>query len=459
MPDVKYTLLPHLRQGLSGLIADEDEYLDPEVSNPTLTKARPSIKVKIAAKGVKVSDGEEETLTFGSSEEYEREASIYGPGDIIGIGADSIVRNDPLDWNTNFEPNYLPYVEFWDEDFPWRYTPLAPFGTNDDAKRLRPWVTLVVLKEDEFSRIEEFNGILPRIKISDAVEDYNTIFPDDKSLWAWAHVHVNDEITGSDLAAKLDNLKTKVENDPAIAVSRLLCPRRLQENTGYYCFLIPTFESGRLAGLGQFDEESADLLKPAWKWGEDPEEAEFPYYYDWFFKTGKYGDFESLVNLLQPIVLDPSTIGSREMDIQTLINDDFAEPPEEVFTVPLGGVLRPVMEEIPDDIWWMEDPPNDEPAAYKTTIANELNKSGEYLTTAPTSDPIITAPIYGRWHAKTNNLDPELADWIHKINLDPKLRAIAGAGADAVKKNQELFMQIAWEQVKMWKKPTGFFKN
>lgn len=368
MADVKFTLLPHIRQGLSGLIADPDHNLDPESTTTNIAKARPTITVKIAAKGLKVADGEEETLTFGSNSEYEREASIYGPGDIIGIGAESIVRTDPLDWNTNFEPNYLPYVEFWDEDFPWRYTPLAPAGSiavspeepePEDTWKLRPWVTLVVLKEDEFSKVDEFNGVLPRIKISDAVEDYNTIFPDDKSLWAWAHVHINDELTGSDVPAKLDQLKTKLENDPAIAVSRLLCPRRLQENTGYYCFLIPTFESGRLAGLGQFDEGSANLLQPAWEWGEDPEQAEFPYYYEWFFKTGKYGDFESLVNLLQPIVLDPEIIGSREMEIQTLINDDFVEVPEEVFTVPLGGALRPVMEEIPDDIWWMEDPPND----------------------------------------------------------------------------------------------------
>ena len=75
-----------------------------------------------------------------------RDVALYGPGDIVGIDRRAIVRMEPRDWITNFEPNYLPYIEFYDEDFPWRYTPAAP----DGAARLRPWLTLVVLKEDEF---------------------------------------------------------------------------------------------------------------------------------------------------------------------------------------------------------------------------------------------------------------------------------------------------------------------
>ena len=47
----------------------------------------------------------------------------------------------------NFEPNYLAFIEFYDEDFPWRYTPAKPDGDN-----LRPWIFLLVLKEDEFER-------------------------------------------------------------------------------------------------------------------------------------------------------------------------------------------------------------------------------------------------------------------------------------------------------------------
>ena len=45
-------------------------------------------------------------------------SQLYGPGDIIGIDAGLIVRTEPRHWITNFETNYLPFVEFYDEDFP-----------------------------------------------------------------------------------------------------------------------------------------------------------------------------------------------------------------------------------------------------------------------------------------------------------------------------------------------------
>ena len=33
-----------------------------------------------------------------------------------------IARVDPPQGATGFEPNYLPFVEFADADFPWRYS-------------------------------------------------------------------------------------------------------------------------------------------------------------------------------------------------------------------------------------------------------------------------------------------------------------------------------------------------
>ncbi len=71
---------------------------------------------------------------------------IYGPGDIIGIQSKAIIKVDPHDRNliTNFEPNYFPYIEFYHEDFAWRYTPAAPQGN-----RLRPWITQGGLLADD----------------------------------------------------------------------------------------------------------------------------------------------------------------------------------------------------------------------------------------------------------------------------------------------------------------------
>ena len=60
-----------------------------------------------------------------SRERAARRSQLYGPGDIIGIDRNAIVRTEPRNLVTNFETNYLPFVEFYDEDFPWRYTPVV----------------------------------------------------------------------------------------------------------------------------------------------------------------------------------------------------------------------------------------------------------------------------------------------------------------------------------------------
>ena len=69
---------------------------------------------------------------------------LIGPGDIIGVNSNMIVRTEPLANITNFEPNYLAFLEFYDEDFAWRYTPAAPTGS-----KLRPWLLLLVLQRDQ----------------------------------------------------------------------------------------------------------------------------------------------------------------------------------------------------------------------------------------------------------------------------------------------------------------------
>jgi hypothetical protein len=67
-------------------------------------------------------------------------------------------------------------------------------------------------------------------------------------------------------------------------------------------------------------------------------------------------------------------------------------------------------------------------------------------------DPLITAPLYGRWHALTNRLlNPADGipdnNWTHELNLDPRFRVPAGFGTHVIQQNQEKYMESAWEQV------------
>src|SRR5207248_3343106 len=81
-------------------------------------------------------------------------------------------------------------IEFYDEDFPWRYSP----DVLDPATgRLRPWLALVVLTEEEFAD----QGVVPGRPLPFIeVKDLATLPPPDQ-LGAWAHVHSNRRVTAS----------------------------------------------------------------------------------------------------------------------------------------------------------------------------------------------------------------------------------------------------------------------
>jgi hypothetical protein len=119
-----YSFLPWLRQGVANTIASADG--DPAV------KTRASIDVALQLSGDPVTSGVPEL-----QQPISQKVQLYAPGDIIGIDSRAIVRLEPRNWVTNFESNYLPGIDFYDEDFAWRYTPAAPDGSR---LHLRPWI-------------------------------------------------------------------------------------------------------------------------------------------------------------------------------------------------------------------------------------------------------------------------------------------------------------------------------
>ena len=69
--------------------------------------------------------------------------------------------------------------------------------------------------------------------------------------------------------------------------SRIVCPRKLEEKQAYHAFLIPVFETGRLAGLGLDPAKSPHATFSAWKAypsGTKEAATSFPYYFRWYFR-------------------------------------------------------------------------------------------------------------------------------------------------------------------------------
>jgi hypothetical protein len=143
-PSGAYSFLPWLRRGIANSVS----------ALPAGTQ-RASVAIDLTLSGDKPGGG---TLTAP----IHRPVELYGPGDVVGLDHRSIVRTEPRAWTTNFEPNYLAFVEFYDEDLPWRFTPAPP----DGSQRLTPWLTLLVLTDEEFTDGTTAGRPLPFIRVS-----------------------------------------------------------------------------------------------------------------------------------------------------------------------------------------------------------------------------------------------------------------------------------------------------
>jgi hypothetical protein len=460
-PVATYSFLPWLRQGIANTITTQD--LD------TSVRTRASTHVVLRLSGDPVADGAELTADIA------QDIALYGPGDVIGIDPRAIIRTDPGNWITNFEGNYLPAVDFYDADFPWRYTPAAADPTG---LRLRPWITLIVLAESEFTESQDVaTRPSPYITVPDA-----SVFPPATELWAWAHVHVNDllsadptQLVAPDMTAVLPKLQAIVAANRDAAYSRLLCPRKLNDNTAYHAFVVPTFETGRLAGLGLDPTGAPHATFSAWAgYNGRADAANYPIYYRWYFRTGAFGDFEYLVEQLKAQPVDPQ-VGTRDMDVQ----DPGSNIPG-ITNPALGGVLRlggalqvPDADLDPEQLKqrniyenWDQPYPDsfekslaafvnlpDDYAAQTAAAANAASNLGPGVSDDP--DPLITAPLYCRWHALTQRLltnrdgtpAPDDTNWVHRLNLDPRFRVPAALGARVVEANAESYMDDAWQQI------------
>lgn len=444
-PVATYSFLPWLRQGLANTITAAD--LDASVH------LRASTHVQLTLSGDPVGGGAELTATV------EADIDLYGPGDVIGIDPRAVIRTDPGNWITNFEGNYLAAVDFTDADFPWRYTPAAP---DQAGLKLRPWITLLVLTPDEFTEGQDVaSRPSPYVNVPS-----NSVFPPAGELWAWAHVHVNEilsagpsELVAPDMTEVIPRVEAALAANSDLAYSRLLCPRRLADSSGYHAFVVPTFETGRLAGLGLDPAGAPHATFSAWDtYANKPEPTHFPIYYRWFFRTGTAGDFEYLVDLLKPQPAD-ARVGIRPIDV--------TNPGEGLPGTGVGGLLRlGGALQVPDTDLdqaqlaerqafenWDQPYPN----AFEQALAKFVNLPDDYAASGlgGDPDPLITAPLYGRWPSLTQRLltnrdgttAPDDANWVHRLNLDPRFRVPAAYGAQVVETNAETYMNDAWQQI------------
>lgn len=428
MSELHYDFLPWARRGLARAHANQQALGAP---------VQPTVKVGLQLKGTVEGDA---TASAGI------DLALMGPADVIGLDPRVIVRMEPRANQHDVEPNYLAAIEFDPPDLPWLLTP----ARANAQERLMPWLTLLVFRRSEVDEPAVRPGrLLPSVTLKGLVS-----LPNLNEAWMWAHAQVVRASEGPDAI----EVGTALNQRPAQNLSRLVCPRRLEANQGYIACLVPVFEQGRRAGLGQAVAADA-ALSLAWQ-GTQASDLELPVYHHWSFSTGPAGDFETLARRLKtPADLsagvqqtlgrlgrEPVEIDADHLFQQRAIRQQGAAAVREAYVDQYEGAMQSLA---PD----ATGAPS-QATQVATDLARFLN-AGEQrvfgnlaLADHEPEVPLVGPPVYGAWHARAHAVNPALRErWLHQLNLQPPARMAAGAGTRIVQAHQEAFMQAAWSQM------------
>ncbi len=400
------SFLSWLRSGLAASITTPA--VDGLASSDTTTIA---VKVNLQASG-------QASLTENVQSPALR---LRGPGEVTGIDPALITRREPQPGSGDAESNYLALIEFSAPDFPWRYTPAAP-----SAERLQPWIVLVVVEEREGIWLETgATSRLPVLHVDDAARE----LPDLRQSWAWAHVQADCDLAGGVSAA--------LDATPEAFHARLLCPRRLLAKRSWLACLVPTFEAGRRAGLGEALGTNLGLSWDAAQGGS----VNLPVYSYWRFQTGPSGDFESLVRRLKPRELSAGT-GLRDLDISA--------PGGGLPAVP-GALISYQGALVSTDSQpraWPPKQKRDLKNALRKTLNADLARGALPVDyDALRDDPPVGPPAYAYQQAGEQSIPTEgkAPLWFEELNTEPQNRSAAALGAAVVRRDQEALMARAWE--------------
>lgn len=394
MSDV--TFLPWLRRGLVTALTAVDPLTGPLERGPSVTG------------WIEVED-----------RRSDQAVRLHGADAVTGLSPGQVIREEPRPDSAEVEPSYFPFVELAAPDLPWLFTPASDDGTG----RLRPWLVLVCVREQEgVSIVSQGGGALPVLRI-DAPAVPADELPDLDDSWAWTHVQ---SLVGTDVDAA-------VAGDTGEVVARVMCPRRTVADAAWLACLVPAFVR---------PEAEAQELVPAWA-RDVAAPFESPVYHHWRFTTGAAGTFETLCRRLKPDG-EGADLGRYPMEIG---DPGIVTPATESVLVDMEGTLEtPGATSRP----W----PGDHRSAFQDELTGLLDAGVARVDWTPpkpgkaydpnTQDPVVAPPLYGAWPAGL--VAVPAAGWARMLNLHPVRRAAAGLGALVVRANQEALVAGAWDQ-------------
>ena len=479
----KVYILPYLRKGLAK-----------EITDHTLDGLRAGFTVKADLRGKKA--GSPDDAPEVKIPAFVKELSLAGPVDVRTVSELAISEIVPEDNSVGYSFGYMPYIEFYEEDFPWRYTPL-----KESQGKLVPWLLLLACKDDEFT-LEKDNMGFRRVTFDPKGENF---YPKVGEFYKLAHVQVTapDWLNVVDNEGKIDSEKVAdyVVQNPDDGISRLFCYRKLEAKTHYTMFLVPAFELGRRAGMGE-PLEGADYKQLAWD--DKSGKLSFPVYYQWSFKTGgetfidlarkqffisdddfkalpdglkldiqetglkEYRKYTEAINEDKVLVDMPTALVKQGFDESKLVDEVPSFKRVQLNLDELQGRLTDAVKQVVgkqevgkqkvgeqsgvtlkvDSIVHMTD------ELRKLQLMSPVfNQNADDLNDGKTDfseqkDPWVVPPVYGARHilATKEDFNSEKL-FLNKLNLRFRNRAAAGLGVSVVKRNQESFVNRAWGMI------------
>lgn len=391
------TFLPWLRRGLAQALTGKDPLTGPLARGPAITG------------WVQVED-----------QRVNQVVRVMGSDTVTGLAPGQVIREEPRPDSSDVEPSYFPLVELSTPDVPWMFTAAADDGTG----RLRPWLVLVCVREQDGVSITAQSGAaLPLLRI-DAPADPARELPNLDDSWAWAHVQ---SLVDADL------IEDAISAASGQVIARIMCPRRTLPDAGWLACLVPAFV---------VSDTDPEQLTPTW--GLDVAAPfEIPVYHHWRFTTGAAGTFETLCRRLKPDG-EGADLGLHPMEVG---DPGLVEPAAGSVLLDMEGALE--TPGVQPREW---DPTHKQ--GFQEEIVKLLDEGIARVDWTPprpgrpydptTQDPVVAPPLYGAWPAGLTAVPDR--GWARTLNDHPVRRAGAGLGAVVVRTNQEALVAAAWDQ-------------
>jgi hypothetical protein len=423
----KVYILNYLRKGLISSLEKGNS-----VANDT-KRAQIDVMLKFKLKTV-------DSGSFISANMSAQKIELLGPADVKSLTSQAICRVSPAEsGDVRLNPSYRPYMEFYEEDLPWRYTPFAP-----DDSSFYPWMRLIAVKDDECD--VTFRDGVKIVRINLTEERISEVFSTAAELARSAHaqIDVEDDFNGTLDEATINEM---LDENPDCGISRVLCTSKLEADTQYVLLLIPTYELGRLSGLGMSTDGVNMNVIVAPKPNTD---LELPLYYKWKCTTATRGrTFKDLADLLN----FTTAADYKKMDANLTVDISHSG----LKTVSFHGEKKI---DVPTALVMSSDPYSnleDEGQQYRTELQKHLSLNpvfdeNELEEVNQETDPWVVPPVYGARHLLTKRAVFEKgpdAGVVNEVNLKLHNRVAAGLGGTVVMKNQEEFVHRAWKRVEV----------